>query len=85
MNKWFCTNCGYNYEGENSPDVCPECGATPEDFYPTNDPLLNANRARLKKVIIIGNGAAGMEAARTIGENNKTVEILLNSVEKEYF
>ena len=31
----------------------------------------------IKRVIIIGNGAAGIEAARTIREKNKSVEILM--------
>ena len=39
----------------------------------------------MKKVIIIGNGAAGMEAARTIREKNKTVEIYIFTNEPYHF
>jgi nitrite reductase (NADH) large subunit len=39
----------------------------------------------MKKVIIIGNGAAGMEAARTIREKNQTVEIYIFTNEPYHF
>ena len=27
MKKWVCTVCGYVYEGEAAPEVCPVCKA----------------------------------------------------------
>lgn len=30
--KWICVVCGYECEGETPPEVCPVCGAGPEDF-----------------------------------------------------
>ena len=27
MKKWICPVCGYVYEGENPPDLCPVCKA----------------------------------------------------------
>lgn len=33
MKKLFkCTVCGFVYEGDNAPDVCPKCGAPKEKF-----------------------------------------------------
>lgn len=32
MKKWVCTICGYVHEGENPPEVCPQCGAPREKF-----------------------------------------------------
>jgi rubrerythrin len=32
MKKWRCTVCGYVYEGETSPEKCPNCGAPSEKF-----------------------------------------------------
>jgi len=30
--KWHCRNCGYVYEGEVAPDICPAC-AHPQAYY----------------------------------------------------
>ncbi|MGC9329123.1 MAG: thiamine pyrophosphate-binding protein, partial [Candidatus Hinthialibacter sp.] len=30
--KWICEICGWEYEGPSPPDVCPVCGAGPDDF-----------------------------------------------------
>jgi rubrerythrin len=30
--EWICTVCGYVYEGEEPPDICPQCGA-PKDAF----------------------------------------------------
>ena len=30
--KWFCTNCGYIYEAEEAPEVCPVC-AHPQGYF----------------------------------------------------
>ncbi len=32
MKKWVCTICGYNHEGDEAPDKCPQCGAVKEKF-----------------------------------------------------
>ena len=24
--KWFCTNCAFEYYGEEAPEECPNCG-----------------------------------------------------------
>ncbi len=29
---WICSICGYEHEGPEPPEVCPVCGAGPEDF-----------------------------------------------------
>jgi len=31
--KWSCSQCGYNIEGEESPEECLRCGANKESFY----------------------------------------------------
>jgi 3-oxosteroid 1-dehydrogenase len=30
--KWICIICGYVHEGEEPPEVCPQCGAPKEKF-----------------------------------------------------
>ena len=32
MKRWKCTNCGYIHEGQEPPDVCPQCGAGKYEF-----------------------------------------------------
>ena len=32
MAKWVCNVCGYVYEGEQAPDVCPVCKAPASKF-----------------------------------------------------
>ena len=37
MKKYVCRVCGYVYEGEEPPEVCPLCGVGPEDFEEVNE------------------------------------------------
>jgi rubrerythrin len=30
--KWHCTNCGYVYEGNEAPKICPAC-QHPQSYY----------------------------------------------------
>lgn len=32
MKKWVCTICGFTHQGEEAPDVCPQCKAPKEKF-----------------------------------------------------
>ena len=32
MKKWICKVCGYVYEGEEAPEICPLCGVGSEEF-----------------------------------------------------
>jgi len=32
MKKFICTVCGYVHEGDNAPDMCPQCKASKEKF-----------------------------------------------------
>lgn len=34
MKKYVCMVCGYVYEGDEPPLVCPVCGATADQFRP---------------------------------------------------
>ncbi len=37
--KWICKVCGYIYEGEEPPEVCPVCKAGRENFEPYSNEL----------------------------------------------
>ena len=32
MKKWVCTVCGYTYEGDTPPEVCPQCKVSGDKF-----------------------------------------------------
>jgi NAD(P)H-nitrite reductase large subunit/rubredoxin len=85
VKKWRCKICGYIHEGESAPEICPVCGAGPEDFIVLKDILKSSDKVQIKKLIIIGNGAAGIEAARTIRSHASDVDILVLSEESYSF
>lgn len=39
MSKWVCSVCGYVYEGENPPEVCPVCKAPAEKFIKQSEEM----------------------------------------------
>lgn len=77
MIKWRCRICGYIHAGASPPDICPVCGGTADDFKIMEDFFPQTSKKEIQRIIVIGNGAAGMEAARTIRSQNDTVEILV--------
>ena len=85
MKKWRCKICGYIHEGELPPANCPVCDATSEYFILFQETIQTTRFEKIKRVIIIGNGAAGIEAARTIREKDQTVEIIIFTKEKHHF
>lgn len=32
MKKWRCKGCGYVYDGDAPPEICPKCGAPKDQF-----------------------------------------------------
>lgn len=85
MKKWRCKICGYIHDGERPPEICPVCGAGAEDFEAMKVTSFQDSKVKLKKIIIIGNGAAGIEAAKTIREKDKEVEIFIFTDEPYHF
>ena len=41
MKLFVCSICGYNYEGEEAPDNCPQCNAPKEKFNVKEEGVLN--------------------------------------------
>lgn len=39
MTKWVCSVCGYVYEGENAPEVCPVCKAPADKFIKQSEEM----------------------------------------------
>ncbi len=85
MKKWRCEICGYIHEGDVPPDICPVCGADTDEFKVIEDILKSSGKAGISRIVIIGNGAAGVEAARTIRAQDNAVEIIIFSEESYPF
>ena len=84
MQIWRCKNCGYIHQGEEPSTNCPLCGVDSENFSLVEN-IKSDMDTQLEKVLIVGNGAAGMEVASRIREKNKTVEITIFTEEPYHF
>ncbi len=75
-----CLVCGAIFDS--SMDVCPVCGVGPENFVPAEEEgeIYKADTDR--KYLILGGGAAGLEAARAIRARDKTGGITIITDEK---
>lgn len=78
---WKCLVCGEIFKSPVCPDVCPICGACKEQFIEVEMDNFKKNDT-LDKFVIIGNGASGFYAAKTIREVNSTASIKLLSNEE---
>ena len=47
MTKWVCTVCGYVYEGEQAPEVCPICKVGADKFMEQSGDLVFADEHRI--------------------------------------
>lgn len=77
---WKCLVCGEIFESPVCPDICPVCGAGKEQFIEVEVQNFKQNDTE-DSFVIIGNGAAGFYAAKTIREINSTANIKLLSSE----
>ncbi|GAB4339010.1 MAG: FAD-dependent oxidoreductase [Calditrichia bacterium] len=72
-------------ESEGKPEHCPVCGAAAEAFEPyTREESKTAN-GTAKKVLIIGNGVAGIEAAKAARQMAPEAEIEVFTDESYHF
>lgn len=85
MKRWQCTVCGYIHEGDEPPDVCPICDAGPDEFELIEETPDEVQTSSTQKIVIIGNGAAGIEAARAARRTADDAEIHLFSGEPHSF
>jgi len=85
MKKWECTVCGYIHEGDEPPEFCPICDARIEEFELVEEELVEVIKTDVQKIVIIGNGAAGMEAARSARRTSDEAEIHVFAKENHPF
>lgn len=84
--RWRCEVCLEEFEGDEPPVPCPVCGAGRESFVEITEDApespINDMEDMEQNIVIIGNGAAGYYAAKTIREKSKATNITIISSEK---
>ena len=70
-----CLVCGEIFE--EGALVCPVCGVGPENFVPVEDTGTDYQKNTKEIFLILGNGAAGVNAAEAIRNRNKTASIVM--------
>ncbi len=74
-----CLVCGEIFDS--SLEICPVCGVGKENFVPVEEEDNSYYNDTKDFFIILGNGAAGFNAAKSIRERNRTASIVMISEE----
>ena len=75
-----CLVCGEIFDS--SLEVCPVCGVGRENFVPVEEKETTYRKDGDEFYVILGNGTAGLNAAKAVRERDKTSSILMISEEK---
>lgn len=75
VKKWICVVCGDVFEGERPPEICPTCGASHEQFEEYIEEIIDFVSDEVLTILIVGNGLAGLSAAREARVRNKNASI----------
>jgi nitrite reductase (NADH) large subunit len=80
-----CMICGYVHEGEEPPETCPVCNADADCFQhaAATEAAPRAGTPGGERILIIGGGIAGFEAARAARRQNAEAQVVLLSREAE--
>ena len=74
-----CLVCGEIFDS--SMDICPVCGVGKENFVPVDAEESSFRKDTDHFYVILGNGAAGLSAAKAIRERDKTGSVIMISNE----
>ncbi|MPQ43289.1 FAD-dependent oxidoreductase [Clostridium tarantellae] len=77
---WKCLVCGEIFESDTVPEFCEVCGASSDQFIEVQMEKFESINTN-DTFVVIGNGAAGFYAAKTIREINNTCTIKIMSNE----
>ncbi|MDD2216932.1 MAG: FAD-dependent oxidoreductase [Eubacteriales bacterium] len=78
---WKCITCGEIVTGENAPEICPVCGVASNKFVEVETETVSFTSDSMEKIIIVGNGGAGLSACQAVRARNRTCSIELISKE----
>ena len=70
-----CVVCGEVFDA--SLEICPVCGVCKENFVPVYEDEVKFSKNTEEIFLILGNGVAGLSAAKAIRERNKTCSIVM--------
>lgn len=81
---WKCILCGEVLYQENRPEICPICGAPEDQFVeiPYEEVTLQKNTS--ERFLIVGAGAAAVNAAEAIRARNQEASIVMIGAENRY-
>ncbi len=83
VKKWICVVCGEIFDGVKPPAVCPACGATREQFEEYIEETILFETQKDEHFVIVGNGAAGVAAAKAIRKRNPIAKITMIDKEEQ--
>lgn len=81
---WKCVICGEIFESVDAPETCNVCGAGSDAFVEVEKEAPIPKFDKVESYVVIGNGAAGFYATKSIKERNSFATIYLISEEKEH-
>jgi len=84
LRAWKCILCGEVIYSENRPDICPVCGAPAEQFVEIPYEDIKVHIDTQENFVIIGGGAAAVNAAEAIRARNATASITMLSEESRF-
>ncbi|SHI35261.1 FAD-dependent oxidoreductase [Parasporobacterium paucivorans] len=70
-----CVVCGAIFDA--SLEICPVCKAGKDKFVPYEEETAAFHKDTAETFLILGNGVAGIEAAKAIRERNKSCKIIM--------
>ncbi len=83
VKKWICVVCGEVFDGVKPPAICPACGATIEQFEEYIEEKVMYESKKKEHFVIVGNGAAGISAAKAIRKRNTVAKITILDKEEQ--
>lgn len=83
VKKWICVVCGEVFDGVKPPAICPACGATREQFEEYIEEKIMYVSKKKEHFVIVGNGAAGISAAKAIRQRNDEAKITILDKEEQ--
>lgn len=72
---WKCLVCGEIFYSVYPPAICPACGVGQELFEMVEEEVITYSSEVAEKLVVIGNGAAGLAAAEAARLRNKNAKI----------
>lgn len=83
VKQWICVVCGEVFDGVKPPAICPACGATREQFEEFIEEKILFETKKKEHFVIVGNGAAGISAAKAIRKRNAVANITMLDKEEQ--